>query len=302
MTIKEAAVQLRAVLSSYYEPREASAISDMVLEDLTGYSRVDRIIHDQQELSAGQLSGLSVAMKYLQLKMPVQYILGYTYFAGLRLKVNSQVLIPRPETEELVEWIRQTYNGASEVNIPETDKGSISILDIGTGSGCIPLALKQCFAEGKIYGGDISDGALGVARHNSRLTGLDVAFFKMDALDDSAAQVESLCQRLGPLDCIVSNPPYIDLADMAEMEPHVLDYEPHLALFPEKSLSATIFYEKIAILASKLLKPGGFLFFEINPLYVKETLDLLKKAGGDLIEIRRDLQGKDRMVKCLFKS
>ena len=295
MTIKEAGIKLRAVLGSYYEPREAGAISNMILEELTGFNRVDRIIHDREALSTVQQSMFAEAITYLQLKMPVQYVLGYAYFGGLRLKVNNQVLIPRPETEELVEWVRES--------VAETFKdreAAFRLLDIGTGSGCIPLSLKQYFPSAKIYGGDISDGALGVARHNSRLTGQDVCFFKMDALSDTVA--ESLLLRLGPLDYISSNPPYIDLAEKAAMEPHVLNFEPHQALFPEKSLPTTIFYEKIALLAAKILKPGGRLFLEINPLYVNEIQVLLKKAGGDLIEIRRDLQGKERMVNCLFKS
>jgi len=293
MTIKEAGIRLRAATANYYDLREAGAISNMVLEDLTGFSRVDRIIHDQEPLTAAQQSALAVSIKYLQLKMPVQYILGYAYFGELRLKVNNQVLIPRPETEELVDWVRQS--------VTEHHKGreaGLGLLDIGTGTGCIPLSLKKYFPDSHVFGCDISDGALGVARHNSRLTGLDVSFFKTDVLQQLEA--ETLLGRLGPLDYIISNPPYIDASEKPAMEAHVLDFEPHLALFPEKSLPATIFYEKIAFFAAKVLKPGGRLFLEMNPLYVKETVDLLKKAGGSLIEIKRDLQGKERMVNCLF--
>lgn len=293
MTIKEAAYVVKSSLQGYYDLREAAAIKEMIMEDLTGLNRVDRILHDRKELTPGQCRRLDCSIKYLERKMPVQYVLGYAYFMDLRLKVNSQVLIPRPETEELVCWIAEAMQ-------EQGTNAARSLLDIGTGSGCIPLGVKHCFNDWEVFGCDISDGALGVARHNSRLTGLKASFFRLDILTDNAAEQLQSC--LPPIDIIVSNPPYISYDEKAQMAGHVLDYEPHLALFPETGLPATIFYRKIAELAAKVLAPDGWLFMEINPLYVKEISGLLKKAGGLQIEIKTDLQGRERMVKCLFKS
>lgn len=292
MTLKEAGVQLKSSLINYYDVREAAAIADLVLEDLTGLRRVDRILQDKQPLTMTQLWRLKCAIKLLQQKMPVQYVLGYAFFGGLRLKVNNQVLIPRPETEQLVEWIVDTIMEESSKSASTNVK---LLLDLGTGSGCIPLAVKRRLPELLVSGCDISDGALGVARHNARLAGLHVDFFKLDILDAQSTE------KLPPLDYIVSNPPYIHFDEKLQMEAHVLDFEPHLALFPDKTLPATIFYQKISYLASKRLKPGGHLFMEINPLFVNEIREMLKSAGAVHIEIRKDLQGKDRMVKSVFK-
>ena len=166
---------------------------------------------------------------------------------------------------------------------------------MGSGSGCIPLAVKNGLPELKVNGCDIADGALGVARHNARLLGLDVSFFKLDILN------EQQTAALPELDYIVSNPPYIHHDEQADMEPHVLDYEPHLALFPDRNLPATIFYRKIAALAGSKLRNGGTLFLEINPVYVNDIIQMLKNEGGGPVEVRRDLQNQERMVKCLFK-
>jgi len=291
MTIKEAGVKAKKILTGYYDSREVSAITDMMLEDLTGFNRVDRILHDRDVLTDAQLTELLCDIKYLQLQMPVQYVLGYAYFADLKLKVNSQVLIPRPETEELVDWAVETIAAQSLPTLAHQ-----SLLDIGTGSGCIPLAIKRKCPALNVMACDISDGALGVARHNARLLDLKVSFSKLDILDDSS---ESL---LPQLDYIISNPPYIDHQEKAEMEAHVLAYEPHLALFPDLKLPATVFYQRIGYLATRKLKPGGHLFFEVNPINVKEVLQMLDGLGFTRIELKEDLQGKQRMVKCLLKN
>lgn len=291
MTIKEAAVQTKAALADYYDSREASAITDLVLEELTGYNRVDRILHDKDPLTATISVLLQNYIRQLQQKMPVQYVLGYAYFAGLKLKVNNQVLIPRPETEELVEWVSETLKMDNAERI-----SPITMLDIGTGSGCIPLALKSKHPGLDVRGCDISDGALGVARQNARLLGLDVHFFKLDILSQAAAE------QLPALDYIVTNPPYIDHKEQTEMEPHVLNYEPHLALFPDPKDEPIVFYRRIGELASVKLKKGGHLFMEINPIYVNDILQMLKDQGFEPIEIRKDLQGRQRMVKSLMKN
>ena len=289
MTIKEAELELKMSLSTYYDRREASAIADLVMEDLSGYKRVDRILHDRDRLEEQSIRWFKTVIKYLEQKMPVQYVLGYAYFDRLRLKVNNQVLIPRPETEELVDWIVHDI----EQDLP--GMAHKHFLDLGTGSGCIALAVKHRLPKLRVSGCDISDGALGVARHNARLTGLEVDFFKLDILAGEETK------KLPKLDYLVSNPPYIHHDEKLQMDPHVLDFEPHLALFAKREQPATIFYEKIGRLASRILKPDGLLFMEINPLFVNEISELLKSAGAVHIEIRKDLQGKDRMVKSVFK-
>lgn len=290
MTIREAELKTKSSLLSYYDSREASAITDLLIEDLTGFSRVDRILHDRDLLTDSQLTRLQCANKYLLQKMPLQYVLGYAYFAGLKLKVNNQVLIPRPETEELVSWVSETINTGQQQAL-----AGKYLLDIGTGSGCIPLALKNNMPSLHVMGCDISDGALGVARHNARLLGLDVRFNKIDILSEVAKEL------LPEVDYIVSNPPYIDRREKEEMDAHVLDYEPHLALFPNQHDEATVFYRRVSALASTKLRPGGCLFFEINPLFVTEIVQLLKMFRFSEIEVRKDLQGKERMVKAVFK-
>lgn len=290
MTIREAELKTKSSLLSYYDSREASAITDLLIEDLTGFNRVDRILHNRDLLTDRQLAWLQCSNKYLLQKMPLQYVLGYAYFAGLKLKVNNQVLIPRPETEELVSWVSETINTGQQPAL-----GGKYLLDIGTGSGCIPLALKNNMPFLNVMGCDISDGALGVARHNARLLGLDVRFNKIDILSEVAEEL------LPEVDYIVSNPPYIDRREKEEMDAHVLDYEPHLALFPNQTDEATVFYRRISALASTKLRAGGCLFFEINPLFVTEIVQLLKAFRFSEIEVRKDLQDKERIVKAVFK-
>ena len=286
MTVKEAAVAIKSGIIDYYDTREAAAITERLMEALTGYRRVDRILHDREVLTMHQLAGLKTAIRYLKLKMPVQYILGYSYFGDLKLKVNNQVLIPRPETEELVDWVKETWE-ADQKNT----RGQL--IDLCTGSGCIALALKKALPQVSIQGFDLSDGALGVARHNSRLTELEVDFFKMDVLDKKQTS------QLPLVDCIVSNPPYIHVEEKEQMEAHVLDYEPLMALFPLQDTDATIFYRHIATLAAEKLHPGGYLFFELNPLYADEIQDAVKRAGLSKVEIRKDMQGLERMMKAV---
>jgi release factor glutamine methyltransferase len=200
----------------------------------------------------------------------------------MKLYVNEQVLIPRPETEELVEWIAQTNKG----------KAHLRVLDIGTGSGCIPLALYQQLQQPEIHAIDISSGALEVARQNAATQQATIHFHQADILDNANWHV------LPVFDCIVSNPPYITLSEKQEMQENVLAHEPHLALFvPDED--PLRFYRAIASFALQHLAPGGQLYFEINEAWGKETAELLTGKGFTNIELKQDLQGKDRMLKAL---
>lgn len=289
MTLKEVKQQLRKSLSVYYDLREANSITDIVLESITGLSRVDRLLHENAPLSIEQIVKLKDYQEKLLNRTPVQYVLGKAHFAGMDLYVDSHVLIPRPETEELVEWVVQ-----SEKERPP-DGTMQEVLDIGSGSGCIALALMQKLSFLRVTGADISLDALEVARKNASKLGLKADFVHLDVLDEAGWAAVS------NQDIIVSNPPYIHLKEKSEMVSHVLDFEPHQALFVNDP-DVLIFYRKIADLAVKKLRDGGMLFFEINPFYVGQLVEMLKIKQFASVEIKRDLQGKERMVKCLFKK
>lgn len=287
MTLKEANDQLKQALSEYYDNREAGNITALVMEHLTGFNRTDRLIHQERSLSTDEVQLLGRYLQELLAHKPVQYVLGTTHFAGLDLQVDEHVLIPRPETEELVEWIvHSVLTGIHE---------KFSLLDIGTGSGCIALALKHRLPQLKVTATDVDKNALAVAARNAAQLHLPIEFFQSDIL-----LVNNWPFRQN-LDLIVSNPPYIGAEEKSDMLNHVLDYEPHTALFVTGE-DVLIFYRRIAEFALLNLKPGGSLFFEINEQYSRQIYKILTKTGFEAIEIRKDLQGKDRMVKCLLKK
>jgi release factor glutamine methyltransferase len=232
-------------------------------------------------LSESDLLYIRSYVKRLQESEPFQYILGETEFYGLTLKCDKRALIPRPETEELVDWISENSN---------IEK----VLDICSGSGCIALALKTVYKNASILGVDISEEANDLAKQNAQLNKLDVTFESADALEIEA----DFWNTLSELDLIVSNPPYIPEKEKEEMAANVLDFEPHLALFVENN-SPIIFYECIADLAIQKLKIGGFLYFELHHLYSAEVIAYLEKTGFQQIEVRKDLQGKNRMLKAV---
>jgi release factor glutamine methyltransferase len=220
-------------------------------------------------------------VKRLQENEPFQYILGEIEFYGLTIKCDKRALIPRPETEELVDWI----SGNSNIE---------KVVDICSGSGCIALALKTVYKNASILGVDISEDANDLARQNAQLNQLDVTFETADALEIQA----DFWNTLSDLDLIVSNPPYIPENEKGEMAANVLDFEPHLALFVENN-SPIIFYERIADLAQQKLKSGGLLYFELHHFYSAEVITHLEKIGFQQIEVRKDLQGKNRMLKAV---
>jgi len=285
MTLQQATARLRFQLMDVYEEREATNISDWVMESVTGWTRIDRVVNKTALLSAAQEQKLAAITSALLANTPVQYVLGEAWFYGLKLHVNSSVLIPRPETEELTDWIVQDLR---KTKSPATTR----VLDIGTGSGCIPLGIKSKLPETELHACDISKAALEVAASNAAALGLPVTFHEIDILTVSNAPA------LPVFDVIVSNPPYIPFADKAQMAPNVLDYEPSLALFVSDD-DPLLFYRRIAIFARNQLTPNGELYFEIHELMGGAVLQLLLNEGFEQVELRRDLQGKDRMCKCV---
>jgi release factor glutamine methyltransferase len=245
------------------------------------WSRADLLINTDFRLSESDLLFIRSYVKRLQENEPFQYILGEIEFYGLTIKCDKRALIPRPETEELVDWI----SGNSNIE---------KVVDICSGSGCIALALKTVYKNASILGVDISEDANDLARQNAQLNQLDVTFETADALEIQA----DFWNTLSDLDLIVSNPPYIPENEKGEMAANVLDFEPHLALFVENN-SPIIFYERIADLAQQKLKSGGLLYFELHYLFSAEVITHLEKIGFQQIEVRKDLQGKNRMLKAV---
>ncbi|HLP49606.1 MAG TPA: peptide chain release factor N(5)-glutamine methyltransferase [Chitinophagales bacterium] len=276
MTISEIQKQYWDSLSAVYDDREAKAITKIVFEKVLLLKSHMLFLERFRLLTTHQQERLNNILQRLLTSEPVQYVLEEADFYGLKFKVNAGVLIPRPETEELVEWVR------SEISAP-----SAHMLDIGTGSGCIPITIAKSFPAAVIEAVDISEDALLVAEENNKLNGTAVKFSRMDILTEEL--------NADTYDVIISNPPYIDVTEQAHMSANVLKYEPHLALFTEGT-DDLIFYRRISQLANSSLKPGGKLFFEINAARGPQVVDLMGKAGFVNVQLRADLSGKDRMV------
>jgi release factor glutamine methyltransferase len=280
MTIQEARKQLQDKLTRIYSKTEAENITEWVIEHVTGTSRSDRILNKNPGLSELQTEFLKETEKRLLTHEPVQYVLGEAWFCGMKFYVDKNVLIPRPETEELVEWI------ISNLKFP-IDK--LKILDIGSGSGCIPVALKRKLRKAEVWSCDISTEALKVATRNAETLGADINFRQVDFLNREERK------KLPVFDIIVSNPPYVPEKDKGQMNPNVLDYEPHTALFvPDKD--PLIFYRAIADFGEQHLNTTGSIFLEIH----EESGDAVKKLFESeyfcSVEIKKDMQGKERMV------
>jgi release factor glutamine methyltransferase len=295
MKIGEAEIWLRQELSSIYDEGEASNISDLVLENLTGLSRVGRLGKKEEPLLVQQLHHLTEIHHRLLHHQPVQYALGEAHFYGLKLFVDKHVLIPRPETEELVEWIIKDVQ-ASGKNVFERKESEadettqLKILDVGTGSGCIALALKKAMPKAEVWACDISDDALNIARRNGSESDIRVDFVGLDFLDEAQSR------QLPTVDLIVSNPPYIPLKNKEDMLPNVVEYEPHTALFVPND-EALIFYKALAEFGKHRLYNNGSIYAEIHEDLGKEVIGLFENEGYT-VELRKDMQGKDRMVKA----
>ncbi len=296
MKLGEAELWLRQQLQAIYEKDESINIASWVMEHLTGLNRMERREIAEEPLVVEQLHHLTGMVQRLQAHEPVQYVLGEVYFAGLKLYVDKAVLIPRPETEELVEWLVQDVKAAG-LNVfqrgpSDADETTLlKILDVGTGSGCIALSLKHKMPKAEVWGCDASEEALNVARRNGADLDIRVDFVGVNFLD------EAQCRQLPSVDLIVSNPPYIPLQDKASMQPNVVEHEPHLALFVPDN-NALVFYEALARFGHTRLHPRGAIYAEIHEDLGKEVVRLFESQGYQNVQLKKDMQGKDRMVKA----
>lgn len=282
MTIKHYRDQFIQELTPLYDAGEAESFFYLILEAKHQLKRVDIALQPDLAFSESELKTWSSILEQLKKEIPVQYILGTTHFYGLEFEVNSNVLIPRPETEELVDWIIESQQ-------LEIGDMKVRILDIGTGSGCIAISLAKNLPNAEVFALDVSDKALATAQKNAELNQVTIQF-----IHQSIIETEDLGQQF---DLIVSNPPYVRHLEKQEIKKNVLDNEPHLALFVDDN-DALIFYRKIAELALKNLNPQGQLYFEINQYLGQETLDLLQEMGFKGTVLRKDIYGNDRMIQC----
>ncbi|WP_130735596.1 peptide chain release factor N(5)-glutamine methyltransferase [Flavobacterium sp. J27] len=281
MLLKEYKLHFTATLQTKFDALEIESFFFIILEHLHQMKRVDLALEPHFELTAIALLKWNDILSQLEQEKPIQYILGETEFYGLHFYVDENTLIPRPETEELVQWIiTSLQNNSSQ---------KITILDIGTGSGCIPISLQKNIPNAKVAAIDVSKEALQVAERNAVLNQTAVYFIHQDIL-----QTEALDEVY---DIIVSNPPYVRHLEKEDIKKNVLEYEPHLALFVSND-DALLFYRKIAQLAKHSLSVDGQLFFEINQYLGPETITLLEQLGFQNIELKKDFYGNDRMIRC----
>ena len=271
-------IKQKLIAASYAET-EASALARWILEEEFGFSTLELYAGKDTDFPMEKRNRLNDILVRLARFEPIQYIIGKTEFCGLTLKVSSDVLIPRPETAELVDWI-----------VSDCPQSGLRVLDIGTGSGCIAITLAERMVEAEVSAWDISGKALAVARENALHNNVRIAFSCMDVFNEPT--------DISVFDIIVSNPPYITESERAEMERNVLDYEPETALFVPDT-DPLRFYRRIAHIGNQMLKPGGKLFFEINRAYGSETAAMLKYGGYSQVEVRSDSYGNARMIKAI---
>lgn len=283
MTIHLAYKQLLAQLYEIYDDREAANIADMVIEHVTGQRKIDRILYKDLPVNATQQEQLEKMAGELLQSCPVQYVLGEAWFKEMKLTVNEHVLIPRPETEELVDWIID--------DIKKSGDEDISLLDIGTGSGCIPIAIRKKITTATVSAIDISDDALQVAILNSIQQNALVDFLHLDFLD------ETQWNQFGKYNVIVSNPPYIKASEEKLMAENVLKFEPHLALFVPDN-DALLFYKAIAKFSLTHLRSKGYVYVEINEALGEDVVSLFTTHGFSDVVLKKDMQGKQRMVRA----
>jgi release factor glutamine methyltransferase len=277
-TLSDMVREYRSELDSIYPDNEIRNIGYLVCEHLLNYSKIDFHLRDREPISAEIAEKFRHLLDRLKHGEPVQYITGQTAFFGLTFRVDRRVLIPRPETEELVDWI-----------IRENRDLPVRILDVGTGSGCIAVSLAANLSRARISACDISQDALELAMGNAGLNQARVRFFAHDVLDQQAVLHEKY-------ELIVSNPPYVRLEERVFMKRHVLDYEPDLSLFvPDED--PLLYYRNLALLGRKYLYDGGKMYLEINEKFPAEVVMLLESSGFYGIEVRKDLNGKPRMVR-----
>ena len=273
----QAQKSLTTELLPLYGDREAAIITDWVLENLSGWKKIDRILHRSDPLSPRTLTTYNQYTQELLTHRPVQYVLHESWFAGMQLYVDENVLIPRPETEELVEWVLETAPS--------------SILDVGTGSGCIAIALAKKLPTIQIHACDLSPKALEVASRNATTQNTPITFHELDFLNPET------WRQLPPITCLVSNPPYIPANERTQMATHVTEFEPSQALFVPDN-DALLFYRAISRFAREHMPAGSRVFVEIHEDLGEQVLSLFRSNGLSDTTLRQDLQGKDRMVKA----
>lgn len=283
MTISNLKSNFIHALSGIYPLEEIESFFNILAQEFLNLSRIQIALDRVQFVSAEKVEKIKTATERLKMYEPIQYIVGDTEFFGLTFKVNPSTLIPRPETEELVQYI------IDDVSELKNNSNHVELLDIGTGSGCIAISLAKNLQNSKVSAMDVSSEALKIANENARENKVNITFLEQDIL---------LCKALpGKYDIIVSNPPYVRELEKEWMQPNVLKHEPELALFVKDS-DPLIFYRKIAELSRDSLKPNGKLFFEINEYLGEEMTELLVGLGFRDIEIKKDIFEKDRMLKC----
>jgi len=285
VTINSAYQYLKNNLTDIYDERESANIAELIIEKISGLKRTERILNKQQPLKIEQINTIENYLQELINHKPVQYVLNEAWFAGMKFFVDEHVLIPRPETEELVEWIVQ--NAFTNLRF--------AILDIGTGSGCIAIALKNKIKNADVFAIDISEPALKIAASNAQESNTDINFAKANILQN---QIKI---NMPLFDVIVSNPPYITKKESAEMHTNVIAYEPYVALFvPDEN--PLLFYNAISDFALSHLKEKGNLYFEIHENFANDIVNLMQQKGFQSIEIKKDLQQKNRMVKAVLNK
>ena len=283
MTLQDFKEKFHNALSKLYPKTEIDSFFFLLIEQYLNFQRIDSILKADFKISKDQIKRLEKATKRLLQEEPIQYILGNTSFYGLPFVVNTSVLIPRPETEELVEWILSSISESQKEK-----KKTLTILEVGTGSGCISIALKKHVPKATVVAIEISEEALKIAQENSRINQVEIQFVLQDVLKPF-----TLSQQF---DIIVSNPPYVRDVEKKTIKRNVLNNEPHIALFVEDH-QPLLFYDKISQLANNYGNTGGYLFFEINQYLGSEMISLLKNKGLKNIELRKDFQGNDRMIR-----
>lgn len=271
--------EIRNALREHYPDSEALALAKMLLVEAFGFSTLELYGGKDKEISGKRLDVLNEMIARLKKNEPIQYVIGAEVFCGWTFEVNENVLIPRPETQELVRWIEADWKSDAPCRI----------LDVGTGSGCIAISISKLLEGAEVEAWDISEGALRVARRNADRNEAQVLFRRVDVL--------KACTEDCRYDVIVSNPPYITESEKQDMEANVLDWEPHTALFVPDA-DPLLFYRRIAELGVSMLNEGGALYFEINRAYGEETVRMLEGLGYKQIELRKDNWGNDRMIKA----
>lgn len=282
MTLQEATYFILNQLKTIYPDSEANQVTDLVMESLTGSAKVERMLYKNSAITDNEEMQVKEFTERLMQHEPVQYILNESWFYGLKFFVDKNVLIPRPETEELVDWI------ITDCKFPIDQ---LSIFDIGSGTGCIPIALKRKLRKAEVWSCDISEAALKVAGKNAVTIGADINFILLDFLNKDE------WKKLPSFDITVSNPPYIPYKERYQMPANVLEYEPAKALFVPDN-DQLVFYKAIAEFGKTHLKKNGTIYTELHENFGKETAELFNSAGYKT-EIKKDMQGKERMMKAI---